>query len=190
MLDKLNITDDILVDSAKAWRLQADNEHRLVDVALDEDPDLIKGRLMATMNYIDQETDILDNEQCKFVVFTAHNATLNAFLKLFNSRYEPLGIRAVPFGKHMSRADLEDSVYDFQNDPACRVIVCDETGGEGRNFQNAEQVIHLDLPWNANALEQRIGRLDRLGRDPEMDVKSVVMYAEGTIEEQLFLPHT
>lgn len=186
MLDKLNITDDILVDSAKAWRLQADNEHRLVDVALDEDPDLIKGRLMATMNYIDQETDILDNEQCKFVVFTAHNATLNAFLKLFNSRYEPLGIRAVPFGKHMSRADLEDSVYDFQNDPACRVIVCDETGGEGRNFQNAEQVIHLDLPWNANALEQRIGRLDRLGRDPEMDVKSVVMYAEGTIEEQLF----
>lgn len=186
MLDKLNITDDILLDSAKAWRLQADNEHRLVNVALDEDPDLIKGRLMATMNYIDQETDILDNEQCKFVVFTAHNATLNAFLKLFNSRYEPMGIRAVPFGKHMLRADLEDSVYDFQNDPTCRVIVCDETGGEGRNFQNAEQVIHLDLPWNANALEQRIGRLDRLGRDTEMDVKSVVLYAKGTIEEQLF----
>ena len=186
MLQKLNINDSILIDSAKAWRLQAENEHRLVNVALDEDPDLIKGRLMATMNYIDQETDIIDNEQCKFVVFTAHNATLNAFLELFNTRYESMGIRAVPFGKHMSRADLEDSVYDFQNDPDCRVIVCDETGGEGRNFQNAEQVIHLDLPWNANALEQRIGRLDRLGRDPELDVKSVVLYAEGTVEEQLF----
>lgn len=186
MLQKLNINDNILLDSAKAWRLQAENEHRLVNVALDEDPDLIKGRLMAIMNYIDQETDIIDNEQCKFVVFTAHNATLNAFLELFNTRYESMGIRAVPFGKHMSRADLEDSVYDFQNDPDCRVIVCDETGGEGRNFQNAEQVIHLDLPWNANALEQRIGRLDRLGRDPELDVKSVVVYAEGTVEEQLF----
>ena len=186
MLRKLNINDSILLDSAKAWRLQAENEHRLVNVALDEDPDLIKGRLLATMNYIDQETDIIDNEQCKFVVFTAHNATLNAFLELFNTRYESMGIRAVPFGKHMSRADLEDSVYDFQNDPDCRVIVCDETGGEGRNFQNAEQVIHLDLPWNANALEQRIGRLDRLGRDPELDVKSVVLYAEGTVEEQLF----
>ena len=186
MLQKLNINDSILLDSAKAWRLQAENEHRLVNVALDEDPDLIKGRLMATMNYIDQETDIIDNEQCKFVVFTAHNATLNAFLELFNTRYESMGIRAVPFGKHMSRADLEDSVYDFQNDPDCRVIVCDETGGEGRNFQNAEQVIHLDLPWNANALEQRIGRLDRLGREPELDVKSVVLYAEGTVEEQLF----
>lgn len=40
--------------------------------------------------------------------------------------------------------------------------------------------------WNANALEQRIGRLDRLGRDQEMDVLSVVLYAEDTVEEQLF----
>ena len=66
------------------------------------------------------------------------------------------------------------------------MIICDETGGEGRNFQNASMVIHLDLPWNANALEQRIGRLDRLGRDPDMDVLSVVLYAEDTVEEQLF----
>ena len=90
------------------------------------------------------------------------------------------------FGKHMDRDELEDSVYAFQNNPACRVIICDETGGEGRNFQNASQIIHLDLPWNANALEQRIGRLDRLGRDPNMDVLSVVLYADTSVEEQLF----
>ena len=42
------------------------------------------------------------------------------------------------------------------------------------------------MPWNANSLEQRIGRLDRLGRDPDMDVQSVVLYAEGSVEEQLF----
>lgn len=185
-LAALKIKDDTLLHCVKAWKLQAENEHRLVNVALDEDPDLIKGRLMAAMNYIDQETNILDDEQCKLVVFTAYNATLNEFLKLFNARYSEQGVRAVAFGKHMSRVDLEDSVYDFQNDPSCRVIICDETGGEGRNFQNAEQVIHLDIPWNANALEQRIGRLDRLGRDSEMDVKSVVLYAEGTVEEQLF----
>ena len=185
-LRSLKIDDGILVDSAAAWRQQAENEHSLVNVALDEDPDLIKGRLMSIMNYIDQETDILDDENCKIVVFTAFNATLTEFLKLFNSRYTEMGIHAVAFGKHMSRDELEDSVYAFQNDPKCRVIICDETGGEGRNFQNAEQIIHIDLPWNANALEQRIGRLDRLGRDPEMDVKSVVIYAEGSVEEQLF----
>lgn len=42
------------------------------------------------------------------------------------------------------------------------------------------------MPWSANALEQRIGRLDRLGRDPEMDVLSVVLYSTETVEEQLF----
>lgn len=185
-LKKLKIKDSILTESASAWRRQAENEHRLVNVALDEDPDMIKGRLMTAMNYIDQETDIVDNDTCKIVVFTAHNATLTAFLELFNSRFSDMGIHAVPFGKHMTRAELEDSVYAFQNDPECRVIVCDETGGEGRNFQNAAMVIHLDMPWNANALEQRIGRLDRLGRDPDMDVLSVVFYADTSVEEQLF----
>ena len=86
----------------------------------------------------------------------------------------------------MSQASLEDSVYAFQNDPECRAIICDETGGEGRNFQNAQMVIHLDIPWNANAIEQRIGRLDRLGRDPNMVVTSVVVYTQNTVEEQLF----
>lgn len=185
-LCRLGIDDGILLDSAAAWRRQAVDEHSLVNVALDEDPDLIKGRLMTAMNYIDQETDILDDENCKLVVFTAHNATLVEFLRLFNARYSDMGIRAVAFGKHMNRVELEDSVYAFQNDPECRVIICDETGGEGRNFQNAAQIIHLDLPWNANALEQRIGRLDRLGRNPEMDVKSVVLYADTSVEAQLF----
>lgn len=185
-LHKLKISDGILLDSAAAWKRQAENEHSLVNVALDEDPDLIKGRLMTAMNYIDQETDILDDETCKLVVFTAHNATLVQFLKLFNTRFANMGIHAVAFGKHMDRDELEDSVYAFQNDPACRVIICDETGGEGRNFQNASQIIHLDLPWNANALEQRIGRLDRLGRNPNMDVVSVVLYADTSVEEQLF----
>ena len=185
-LRRLKIDDGILLDSAAAWRRQAENEHSLVNIALDEDPDLIKGRLMTAMNYIDQETDILGDENCKLVVFTAHNATLVEFLKLFNARYSDMGIYAVAFGKHMDREELEDSVYAFQNDPECCVITCDETGGEGRNFQNATQVIHLDLPWNANALEQRIGRLDRLGRNPDMDVMSVVVYADTSVEEQLF----
>lgn len=185
-LRELNIDDSILLDSAATWRRQAENEHSLVNIALDEDPDLIKGRLMTVLNYIDQETDILENENCKLVVFTAHNATLVEFLKLFNARFSDMGIHAVAFGKHMHREELEDSVYAFQNDPECRVIICDETGGEGRNFQNAAQIIHLDLPWNANALEQRIGRLDRLGRDPNMDVISVVLYADTSVEEQLF----
>ena len=69
-LRRLKIDDGILLESAAAWRRQAENEHSLVNIALDEDPDLIKGRLMTAMDYIDQETDILDDESCKLVVFT------------------------------------------------------------------------------------------------------------------------
>ena len=184
-LGALNINDSILIDSMNSWKQQAENEHALVSVALTENPELIKGRLMNALNYIDQETPILDNPDFKIVVFTGFNATLNAFHKLFNEYYANTEIYAVSFGKNMSHEALEDSVYSFQNDPNCRVIICDETGGEGRNFQNASQVLHLDMPWNANILEQRIGRLDRLGRDPELDVKSVVLYSTETVEEQL-----
>ena len=185
-LSTLEIEDNIIHDSMTVWKQQAENEHSLVSVALTEDPDLIKGRLMFALNYIDQETPILDDPNFKIVVFTGFNATLNAFLHLFNTYYKDTDVYAVSFGKGMTREALEDSVYSFQNDPSCRVIICDETGGEGRNFQNASQVLHLDMPWNANALEQRIGRLDRLGRDHEMDVESVVLYSKETVEEQLF----
>ncbi len=186
MIHSLKIRDDGLIDSALDWKRQAISEHNWMEKALDEDPDLIKGRLLTVLNYIDQETDITDSPEFKIVVFTSYNATLKEFLKIFNTRYKKIGIKAVAFGKGMSQASLEDSVYAFQNDPECRAIICDETGGEGRNFQNAQMVIHLDIPWNANAIEQRIGRLDRLGRDPNMVVTSVVVYTQNTVEEQLF----
>ena len=185
-LRKLGVQDPVLRASAAEWISQAGNEHDLINEALDEDPDLIRGRLMRAMDYIDQETDILDDPEYKIVVFTGYNATLREFLRLFNARFQPKGVTAVPFGAHMTREALEDSVYSFQNDPSCRAVICDETGGEGRNFQNAALVLHLDIPWNANALEQRIGRLDRLGRDPGLEVLSVVVHTAGTAEEQLF----
>ncbi len=86
----------------------------------------------------------------------------------------------------MDRETLEANVDAFQSDDTCRMMICDELGGEGRNFQMADILLHLDLPWTANALEQRIGRLDRLGRDCDRDVISVVFYAENTIEAHLF----
>ena len=186
MIRKLKISDEGMIESAQTWKRQAIAEHNLMMKAIDEDPDLIKGRLLTVLNYIDQETDIVSNPTFKIVIFTSYNATLKEFLKIFNARYAKYNIRAVAFGAGMSQSTLEDSVYSFQNDTDCRAIICDETGGEGRNFQNASQIIHLDIPWNANALEQRIGRLDRLGRNPNMPVTSVVAFSTNTVEEQLF----
>lgn len=184
-LHKLGITDGSLLSYATTWKKQAIIEHSLANQALDEEPDLIKGRLMHVLDYIDQDTPIYKDSSFKLVVFSGFTETVKVFSELVSLRYSS-DIYTVTFCKGMPPEELENSVYAFQNDDTCKIIICDETGGEGRNFQNATQIIHLDIPWNANALEQRIGRLDRLGRDLTADVVSVVIYAENTIEEQLF----
>ena len=50
----------------------------------------------------------------------------------------------------------------------------------------ADAILHLDIPWSPIDLEQRIGRLDRIGRDKSKDVLSIVMLADGTLELDLY----
>ena len=85
----------------------------------------------------------------------------------------------------MTSDELELNAYRFQNEPEYRIMLSDESGGEGRNFQTADELICIDLPWSANTLEQRIGRLDRIGRDKTKDVKSVIVYARDSVEGDL-----
>jgi ATP-dependent helicase HepA len=70
-------------------------------------------------------------------------------------------------------------MFRTNNGPA--VLVCDKSGEEGLNLQFADNLIHFDLPWDPNRLEQRIGRLDRIGRSTE--VRSHVFVALGDDED-------
>lgn len=177
------IYDSDLSELLSLWLIQAEDEIRQMDYLLDENPDGICGRLLYALDYFEQEVSITKDNNGKVVVFSEFPSTLWKFGEMLEHR----GINCVCFTRNMLRNELEDSVYEFQNNEKCRVILCDATGGEGRNFQNADWVIHLDLPWTANAIEQRIGRLDRLGRDTNhLEVKSVVLYSENSIEMQLF----
>ena len=185
MIERLELKDQGLLAAAQRWKKQGQQELAQVDYLLDEEPDLIHSRLLKIVDYIEQATDIFDEVQ-KIVVFTGFTETLHALKGVIDHRLERYGLYSVAFSSDMDRERLENSVYDFQNEDACRIILCDETGGEGRNFQNAKMIIHVDLPWSANALEQRIGRLDRLGRVAQEDVLSVVAYSQNTTEEQLF----
>lgn len=82
-------------------------------------------------------------------------------------------VLATEFGKASVasfRHDLSDDAKEtqvtrFRRDHDCTFLVSDESGGEGRNFQFADALVHFDLPWSVSAVEQRIGRLDRIGRD-------------------------
>jgi ATP-dependent helicase HepA len=60
--------------------------------------------------------------------------------------------------------DVAKNVQRFREDPACHILVCDRSAELGRNLQFADHILHYDLPWAPNRIEQRMGRLDRIGR--------------------------
>ena len=85
----------------------------------------------------------------------------------------------VPSGK---RKDLIDR---FTDNPQVRVFLSTDAGATGLNLQAASYVINLDLPWNPAVLEQRIGRIYRIGQRQRIQVINLV--AIGTIEERMLL---
>lgn len=184
-VERLGIEEDDLIDQINLWVKQADNELNNADYFLNDAPDEIKSRILHVVEFIEDNVTTTDSSNGKVVIFSEFPQTLWKLGEVLEKRH----IESVLFTANMQQSELEDSVYKFQKDKSsdCLVILCDETGGEGRNFQNADWIIHVDLPWNANAIEQRIGRLDRLGRDQDhLEVKSVVFYGRDTIESQLF----
>jgi superfamily II DNA/RNA helicase len=69
----------------------------------------------------------------------------------------------------------------FREEPACRAFLSTDAGGVGLNLQHAAVVVNMDLPWNPAVLEQRIGRVHRLGQ--KQPVRVVNFVSQGTIEE-------
>jgi ATP-dependent helicase HepA len=101
-----------------------------------------------------------------------------------------LGTHAVArFHCDIDEEDLATTAFRFQHDKSCRVLVSDELGGEGRNFQNASAIIHFDVPVSCAQLEQRIGRLDRVGRQSEREVLSVVLEPATSADQALLETH-
>ncbi|MBN2474680.1 MAG: DEAD/DEAH box helicase [Pirellulales bacterium] len=72
-------------------------------------------------------------------------------------------------------------VQQFKEDPRCRLFLATDAGGVGLNLQHASAVVNLDQPWNPAVLEQRIGRVHRLGQHRPVQVAHFI--SQGTIEE-------
>lgn len=90
------------------------------------------------------------------------------------------------------RSDLQDMVKEenvgrFRDSSNVLIMVSDESGGEGRNFQFAHSLVHADLPWQPAVIEQRIGRLDRLGRETiSGEVTSHILVSSDAWEAGLY----
>ena len=95
------------------------------------------------------------------------------------------GIRTAMFHEGMSLLERDQAAAYFAEESyGAQILLCSEIGSEGRNFQFASDLILFDLPANPDVLEQRIGRLDRIGQENRIQIH--VPYLLGTAQERMF----
>jgi SNF2 family DNA or RNA helicase len=113
----------------------------------------------------------------KAVVFTEYRATQEMLIRELTR----VGIHAVPFRGGFNRNKKDWMMELFQK--RAQVMVATEAGGEGINLQFCHHVINYDMPWNPMRVEQRIGRVHRLGQ--KRDVHIYNFATENTVEEHI-----
>jgi len=118
----------------------------------------------------------------KFLIFAGFPGLATRLIKELEKDFPSASLAR--FVWNMDGKLKEKEVLRFARNSECWLMVSDETGGEGRNFQFVDEIIHYDLPWHVSKVEQRIGRLDRLGRK-HLDVCSNVVFAEAEEEDGL-----
>lgn len=118
-----------------------------------------------------------DSQPEKVLVFTAFRHTLDQLAALAADS----GVRAAVYHGSLPRAEKERAIAAFRDETG--VLLSTESAGEGRNLQFCHVMVNVDLPWNPMQIEQRLGRLHRVGQD--RDVRLTNLVARGTIEEQV-----
>jgi SNF2 family DNA or RNA helicase len=113
----------------------------------------------------------------KVLVFTAFRHTLDQLA----AQVAAAGIPAAVYHGSLPRAEKERAVTAFRDE--VDVLLSTESAGEGRNLQFCHIMVNMDLPWNPMQIEQRLGRLHRVGQDHDVLLTNLV--ARGTIEEQV-----
>ncbi|MDB6062700.1 MAG: polymerase-associated protein RapA [Verrucomicrobiaceae bacterium] len=122
------------------------------------------------------------NRPAKVLVICAHAQTAIALEQYLHLRS---GIRSAAFHEGLTLIERDRAAAWFaETDLGAQTLVCSEIGSEGRNFQFAQHLVLFDLPLNPDLLEQRIGRLDRIGQGPRIDIH--VPYLIGSAQEVLF----
>lgn len=126
---------------------------------------------------VDQTVQLIRQIPEKVVVFTEYRATQEMLMRALTAK----GIHAVSFNGKMSRNKKDWMMELFQK--RAQVLVATEAGGEGINLQFCHYMINFDMPWNPMRVEQRIGRIHRLGQ--QHDVHIFNFATRDTVEEHI-----
>jgi len=103
----------------------------------------------------------------KTLVFVQHRETLEALRTVLSHRAQ---LATGVFHEELSTARRDTEVARFREPDGPSLLVSTEAGGEGRNFEFCKRLVLFDLPWKPSVVEQRIGRLDRIGRRIPVDI--------------------
>ena len=128
-----------------------------------------------------------DGRREKLIIFTEHKDTLNylagKIASLLGDRDAVLTIKG-----GMSRDERRQAEEMFKQDRNARILVATDAAGEGINLQRAHLMINYDLPWNPNRLEQRFGRIHRIGQTEVCHLWNLVSIQtrEGEVFQRLF----
>ena len=117
----------------------------------------------------------------KVLVFTESRDTLEAL----QSELGREGVEALGYHGDLPLLERDRQVARFRDAEGPRVLLCTEVGGEGRNFQFAHHLVHYDLPWSPATVEQRIGRLDRIGQTHPVEIH--VFDPAGTLASDVLM---
>ncbi len=117
------------------------------------------------------------NPEEKKMVFVHHRETLNRLAELMRQEEIP----CVLFEGSLTGPEKDRAIERFREEVP--LLISTESGGEGRNLQFCNTLINFDLPWNPMAIEQRIGRIHRIGQTRDVFVFNLA--ARGTLEEQV-----
>lgn len=128
-----------------------------------------------------------NGRQRKIIIFTEHRDTLNYLaVKIRGLLGREEAVVMIHGG--VMREDRRKVQELFRNDPDTRVLLATDAAGEGVNLQNANLMVNYDLPWNPNRLEQRFGRIHRIGQTEVCHLWNIVAAEtrEGDVFQRLF----
>lgn len=127
-----------------------------------------------------QMSELLDEDaDQKVLIFTQFRETQNHLEDLLKNN----GWEVNLFHGQMDGRAKDRAVDRFRDNKGSQVLISTEAGGEGRNFQFCHTLVNYDLPWNPMKVEQRIGRVDRIGQEHEVRIFN--LFTKDTIEERV-----
>lgn len=190
--EDLEHIEDELVDAATAARTVEELDAELLDLR-----DLIQSAARVRASDTDRKwselrTILEDNtlaapgsgdDRRKLIVFTEHRDTLEYLVRRIGSLLgRPEAVKAIHGG--VRRAERRQLTQEFTSNPAFQVLIATDAAGEGLNLQVAHLMVNYDLPWNPNRIEQRFGRIHRIGQRDVCRLWNLV--ADNTREGEVF----